>query len=352
MDKIKIGTRFVGEGEPCFIIAEAGVNHNGDLELAKKLIDAAVSAGADAIKFQTYKTDSLVIPDSEKAEYQKKTTGVEDSQYKMLKELEFGMNEFQELSKHAKNKSIIFLSTPFDIPSVDLLEKVGVPAYKISSGDLTAIPLIKYVVKKGKPLILSTGMASMDEVNDAIDAIKEIDCKMLEKTILLHCSSSYPAAIKYVNLKAMNTLHNVFRLSVGYSDHTEGITIPIAAVSLGAHVIEKHFTLDKTLPGPDHKASLEPKELEYMVTNIRNVEAALGDGQKTPNPEELKNKDVARKSIVAKVDIEEGTVITEEMLDIKRPGTGFSAKEMYMILGKVTTQKINKNKIIEEKMFR
>ena len=326
--KANVGNKFIGEGEPCFIIAEAGVNHNGDINLAKKLIGAAKDAKADAVKFQTFKAENVVIKNAEKAEYQK--TVKEESQYGMLKKLELTEEDFEELAEYAKDKGIVFLSSPFDKESVDLLEELDVPAFKIGSGEITNFPLLRYIAKKGKPIILSTGMATLGEVEEALNVIGD---EGVEDVILLHCVSNYPARIKDVNLRAIETLKQAFKLPIGFSDHTLGITASIAAVAFGACVIEKHFTLDRNLPGPDHKASLEPDELKEMVQTIRDVEKALGTGMKRPAKDEEEIKKVARRSIVAKVDIPEGAIITEDMLDVKRPGTGVEPRYMKKIVG-------------------
>ena len=346
--KVKVGDRLIGEGKPCFIIAEAGVNHNGSIELAKKLIDAAKDAGADAVKFQTFKTEDVVIEKAEKAEYQKETTGVEESQYGMLKKLELTEEDFRELADHAKEKEILFLSSPFDKESVDLLYELDVPAFKIGSGEITNFPLLKHIAKKGKTIILSTGMATLGEVEEALNVIRS---EGVEDVILLHCVSNYPARMEDVNLRAMETLKQAFKIPVGFSDHTLGITVPIAAVTLGACVIEKHFTLDRNLIGPDQKASLEPDELKEMVKAIRDVKKSLGDGVKRPTKSEEEIKKVARRSVVAKVDIPKGTTITENMLDVKRPGTGIEPKYMEMIIGKGAKINIKKEDFITWEMI-
>lgn len=348
MKKIRIGNKLIGEGEPCFIIAEAGVNHNGDIKLAKKLIEVAKKAGADAVKFQTFKAESIVVKDAQKAEYQKETTG-EGSQYEMIKSLELSKEEFGELAEYARKKDIMFLSSPFDKESVDLLHELDVPAFKIGSGEITNFPLLRYVAKKGKPIILSTGMATLGEVEEALNVIRS---EGVEDVILLHCVSNYPAKIEEINLRAMRTLKCAFKLPVGFSDHTLGITVPIAAVALGACVIEKHFTLDRNLPGPDHRASLKPNELKEMVKAIREVERALGDGIKRPTADEEEVKKVVRRSIVAKVDIPEGVIIMEDMLDIKRPGIGIEPKYMKTIIDRKARKEIKKDELITiDKIF-
>ena len=332
------------EKRACFIIAEAGVNHNGSIEIAKRLIDAAATAGADAVKFQTFIAEDLVSPDAPKAEYQKQTTDVSESQFEMIKKLELSRENHQDLIAYAKQKNIMFLSTPFDEGSVDLLVELDIPLLKISSGEVINHPFLKYVAKKGLPIILSTGMSTLEEVAEAVSVLKEAGCKDLT---LLHCTSNYPARIEDCNLRAMRTMADKFDLPVGYSDHTQGIYVPLAAAALGVCVIEKHFTLDKNYSGPDHRASLEPDELEEMVKGIRVVENALGSPVKAPVESELEVRDVARKSIVAKVDIPEGSVITEDMLVFKRPGTGIYPKHYMSVIGCTALIDIKKDQIIE-----
>ena len=348
MKKVRVSNKLIGEEEPCFIIAEAGVNHNGSVELAKKLIAVAKEAGADAVKFQTFKAENVVTQKAEKAAYQKGTTDAEESQYEMIKKLELTEYDFKELADYAKERGVIFLSSPFDKGSADLLDKMNVPAYKIASGEITNFPLLRYITKKGKPIILSTGMATLGEVEEALNVIRS---EGVEEVILLHCVSNYPAKIEDVNLRAMETLKQAFKIPVGFSDHTLGITASIAAVALGACVIEKHFTLDRNLLGPDHKASLEPDELKEMVKSIRDVEKALGNGVKIPTKEEEEIKRIARRSIVAKVDIPKGTTITEDMMDAKRPGRGIEPKSIDIIVGKKAKEDIRKDEIVTWKMI-
>lgn len=345
--KIQIGDKIVGEGGHCFIIAEGGVNHNGDITLAKKLIDISWEAGADAVKFQTFKTEKTVTKNAERAEYQKDATE-DKSQYEMLKKLELTDKDFRELSDYAKKKGIIFLSSPFDKESVDLLDELNVPAFKIGSGEITNFPLLRYIAKKGKPIIISTGMSTLAEVEEALNVIKS---EGIKDVILLHCVSNYPARIEDINLRVMKTLKQAFKVPVGFSDHALGITASIAAVALGACVIEKHFSLDKKLLGPDHKASLEPNELKEMIKAIRDVEKALGDGIKKPTKEEEEIKKVTRRSIVAKVDIPKGAIIKEEMLDIKRPGTGIEPKYVDFLLGKKARRHIKRDEILTWKII-
>lgn len=332
----------------CFIIAEAGVNHNGDIEIAKKLIDASKEAGVDAVKFQTFKAENLVTKDAPKANYQVDTTG-SGTQYEMLKKLELSFEEHIILKKYAEEKGLIFISTPFDFESVDLLEKLNIDLYKISSGDLTNIPLLKYIAKLNKPMIVSTGMANLAEVEFAVNAIKE---EGNYKIVLLHCTSNYPTNFEDVNLKAMLTLKDAFKLPVGYSDHTLGIEVPIAAATMGAVVIEKHFTLDKHMEGPDHRASLNPQELKDMVNSIRNIEKAMGDGIKRCNKNEENTRFSARKSIVAKRRIDIGEELSLENLTFKRPEQGLSPIFIDIIIGKKATKEVQKDEVITLDMIK
>jgi N-acetylneuraminate synthase/N,N'-diacetyllegionaminate synthase len=343
MRKVKIEHKSVGYGEPIFIVAEAGVNHNGDVDLGKKLIDAAKDAEADAVKFQAFKAENLVTKYAEKARYQKATTGPNESQYNMIKKLELKDEEFRELYDYAKKKNIIFLSSTVDKESVDLLGNLGVPAFKVASGEITNFPLLRYIAGKKKPVILSTGMSTLDEIEDALEVIRQ---KGVEDIVLLHCVTSYPAKIEDVNLRVIETLRHRFKLPVGFSDHTLGITTPIASAALGAVLIEKHFTLNTSLPGPDHKASLEPDELKEMVRAIRDVEKALGDGIRELTEDEERIKKVARRSIVAKVRIPKGTIITEDMLDLKRPGVGIEPKYLNDIIGKRAKKDIKPDELV------
>jgi len=340
---IQVAEKFIGEMHPCFIIAEAGVNHNGNADLAMQLIDAAANAGADAVKFQTFHADSVVSCTAEKAEYQRSTTPSNESQYDMIKRLELSDDAFWDLSEYADRKGIIFLSTPFDEESVDLLDRIGVPAYKVPSGEINDFHLLKKIAKKKKPIIQSTGMATLGEVDDAFSFLR---LHGAEEIALLHCTTNYPAAVSTANLRAMDTLRCAFQVPVGYSDHTEGITIPIAAVSMGAQIIEKHFTLDRRLPGPDHQASLEPQELHAMVKAIRDVECAFGNGIKRPNKEEEMIKTAAKRSIVAKVDIHPGERLTRSMLSIKRPGTGIEPRYFELLMHVRAKTEIPKDQVI------
>jgi N-acetylneuraminate synthase len=340
--KISIGKKCIGQGERCFIIAEAGVNHNGDAKLAKRLIDMAKNAGADAVKFQTFKAEEIVTARTPMAGYQQKNLGENESHREMLKKLELKYEDFIELKKYCDNKDIIFLSTPHTENAIDFLEPL-VPLYKIGSGDLTNLPFLEKVAQKGKPIILSTGMSTLMEVKEAVNTIIN---KKNKKIILLHCTTNYPCPLGEVNLMAMKTLENELGLPVGYSDHTEGILISVAAVALGACVIEKHFTLDKGLRGPDHKASLEPQEFKEMIQAIRAAEKALGDGVKKPSRNEDKIKGLIRKSITAKVNIPIGAVIYEDMLAIKRPGKGIPPKYLFKIIGAKAKKNIAQDKIV------
>jgi N-acetylneuraminate synthase/N,N'-diacetyllegionaminate synthase len=341
--KIRIDGRLLGVGEPTFIVAEIGVNHNGSVHMARKLIDAAKDAGADSVKFQSFKTERIVTKYAEKAVYQKETTDPKKSQYSMLKRLELGNAEMEELHRYAKKRNIIFLSSAFDEESVDLLDSLDVPAFKVASGEITNLPLLRYMAEKKRPMILSTGLSTLDEIKEALEVITK---EGVEEIILLHCVTSYPAKEEEANLKVMDLLRRQFGFPVGFSDHTLGITVSIAAAALGAVFIEKHFTLDRTLPGPDHRASLEPTEFKEMVKGIREVEKALGDGMKrlTANEEEIKK--AARRSIVAKTRIRKGTIIRENMVDFKRPGTGLEPKNLCKIIGRRTKKDIEPDELI------
>ncbi len=320
------------------IIAEAGVNHNGSIDMAKKLIDVAADAGADFVKFQTFKAKTLVTKFAEKAEYQNKNIGTSETHYSMLKKYELSEEDHNELIKHSFKNKIKFLSTGFDIDSINLLIKLKTPILKIPSGEITNLPLLRHVAKQKKEVILSTGMSSMVEIKNSVEALMDNGLRKNSLTVL-HCNTEYPTPMDDVNLRAMLTIKNELNVKVGYSDHTLGIEVPIAAVAMGALVIEKHFTLDRNLPGPDHPASLLPEELSSMVIAIRNIEKSLGDGVKKPSPSEVKNIKVARKSIVAKTSISEGDVFSEKNITVKRPGDGISPMKWDQIIGKVSTKK-------------
>jgi N,N'-diacetyllegionaminate synthase len=327
-----------------FIIAEAGVNHNGRMENAVRLVDIAVEAGAQAVKFQTFRSEKLVSRFAMKADYQKKTTRAEETQLEMLKKLEFSAEQFKVLRDYCKGKGILFLSTPFEDESLSLLEKLKMPIYKIPSGEITNLPFLIKVAKLNKPVILSTGMSTIEEVGHAVDVLKYNGA---DEITLLHCNTEYPTPFQDVNLRAMLTLKQRFGLKVGYSDHTLGIEAPIAAVALGAEVIEKHFTLDKNMPGPDHRASLSPAELSEMVAAISNIEKALGSSTKEPTKSEKKNIAIVRKSIVAKTAIKMGEVLTEDNLDVKRPGNGISPEKWFDVLGKTAVRNFEEDELIE-----
>ncbi len=326
-----------------YIIAEAGVNHNGDMELAKKLVDKAKWAGADAVKFQLFKSENMTSSSAVKANYQRKTTGEMESQLQMLKKLEIGYDEHRILMEYCVELGIDFLTSPFDIESIKELCDLGIELIKIPSGEITNLPYLKKVAETKKKVILSTGMSDMDEVKRTIEVL-ESGC---EEIIVLHCNTEYPTPMEDVNLLAMLTLKNELNKEVGYSDHTLGIEVPIAAVALGARVIEKHFTLDKNMTGPDHKASLEPGELKKMIQSIRNIELAMGSGTKIPSKSELKNKSIARKSIVVAVDVKEGELFTENNITCKRPGNGISPMEWDKIIGTKAKRDFKSDELIE-----
>lgn len=328
-----------------FIIAEAGVNHNGSLEIAKKLIDAAVIAGADAVKFQTFKTENLVSVDAQKAQYQKETTNQDESQFQMLKRLELDVTSHNELIVYCKEEKIIFLSTPFDLESIDLLEELGLEIFKIPSGEITNLPYLRKIGKLNKQIILSTGMSTLYEVEEALNILIKVGTKK-EKITVLHANTQYPTPMCDVNLKAMLTIKNALNVEVGYSDHTLGIEVDIAAVALGATVIEKHFTLDKGMEGPDHKASLEPNELAEMVKSIRNIEQALGSDEKKSSHSESENIQIVRKSIVASSDIKKGEIFSENNLAAKRPGTGISPMKWDEVIGQKAQRDYKKDEPI------
>lgn len=355
-----------------YIIAEAGVNHNGSLDMALELIDVAVEAGVDAVKFQSFKTEKVISRFAPKAEYQTKTTGPDESQYEMVKKLELDETSHRILIDHCAKRGIEFLSTPFDMESVELLtSKFNLPKIKVPSGEITNAPLLLKIAQTKKPLIVSTGMSNLAEIETALgviafgylysdeerpsirgfqDAYASVEGQKLlkENVILLHCTTEYPAPFEDVNLRALDTLSYSFGLPVGFSDHTVGISIPIAAVARGAVIIEKHFTLNRELPGPDHKASLEPDELKNMVTSIRQVEQSIGSPLKAAAPSEIKNMSIARKSIVAATEIKEGDVFSNSNLDIKRPGTGISPIYLWEIVGKRSGKNYQKDEVITE----
>jgi N,N'-diacetyllegionaminate synthase len=338
---ISIGDKKVGDGQPVFIIAEAGVNHCGQIEIAKKMVDAAKDSCADAIKFQTFITEDHISRYAPLAEYQK-STGVK-SQVELVKKLELSWDEFRELSDYAHEKRIIFLSTPFENKSVDFLESLDILAYKIGSGDITNLPLLNYVSKKDKPMIISTGMSTLSDIRNAIKVIKK---QGNNKIALTHCTSNYPTAIKNCNLNAIDTLKTKFKVPVGYSDHTKGILVPALAVARGACIIEKHFTLEKNMQGPDHQMSLNPIELKKMVKLVRFTEKALGSSEKKPSDAEFEVMAVARKSIVAKTNLPAGSVLNKSVLTIKRPGIGIQPKDLKKLFGKRLTKAISADELL------
>ncbi len=327
------------------IIAEAGVNHNGDIQIAKELIKVAANAGADVVKFQTFKAESLLTEKAEKAQYQKNLTQKEESQFDMIKKLELNKNSHMGLIKFCEKESIQFLSTPFDLESIKLLDSLGVPLYKIPSGEINNLPYLRFIGQRGKPIIISTGMSSMKEIKIAINILTEGVLSKSDITVL-HCNTEYPTPMKDVNLNAMASIKNELGVKVGYSDHTLGIEVATAAVALGATVIEKHFTLDKTMPGPDHSASLEPDELKSMVLAIRNIEYAMGTGIKKPSQSEKKNISIVRKSIVAKKPIRKGELFSEDNLTTKRPGIGISPMLWDDLIGHSAEKSYQKDDLI------
>lgn len=328
------------------IIAEAGVNHNGSLETAMQLVEKAAEAGADYVKFQTFRTENLVTASAHKADYQIQNTGNSDSQFAMLKKLELSEADHLALQKHCKAHHIKFISTPFDLESIDFLADLGMDFFKIPSGEITNYPYLKRIARKGLPVVLSSGMATMEDIANTLSVLERFGLER-KQISLLHCTTEYPTPMNEVNLKAMETLRKTFNLPVGYSDHTQGIEVAIAATALGAAIIEKHFTLDRNMEGPDHIASLEPQELKAMVQAIRHIEKALGDGDKKPMPSETKNKAIARKSIVAKRPISENEILTEENLTVKRPGDGISPMRWEEVVGTKARRAFNTDEKIE-----
>lgn len=347
---IRIGDKLIGNNQPVFIIAEAGVNHNGRLDLALKLIDAAAEAGADAVKFQTFRAEQVATASVKMADYQKRNIGRAGSQLAMLKKLELKEKYYPALIKRAKERKIIFLSTPHGgFESADFLQKLKIPAFKFGSGELTNLPLLGYAAKFGRPIIIGTGMATMEEIKSAVKAIKSAGNN---KIIALHCTTNYPCPLNEVNLRAMQSIKKELGVLTGYSDHTLGSQVSVMAATLGACVLEKHLTLSKKMAGPDHKASVEPEELKEMVAQVRNSEIILGSPQKKPVKSEIKIKPIARKSIVAGVDIKRGQKITKEMIAIKKPGTGISPGYLGRIIGRSAGADIRKDTIIKWEMIK
>jgi N-acetylneuraminate synthase len=342
-DTLDIAGRLVGPGRPCYVIAEAGVNHNGSVELALELVAAAAAAGADAVKFQSFVAEEVVTPAAPKAAYQRQTTDAGQSQLDMIKALELAPAAHRAVLERCHALGVTFLSTPFDLPSLELLLALGVPALKVPSGEVTNLPFLARVGAAGLPVILSTGMADLEEVDGAVRVLKGAGCPGLA---LLQCVSSYPADSADVNLRAMATLAQAFGLPVGYFDHTLGIEVPLAAVALGACVLEKHFTLDRALPGPDHQASATPEELKALVAGVRKIEAALGHGRKEPAASEADTRDVARRSLVAARDIPAGATLSEAMIAIRRPGTGIGPALLGGVLGRVARREIKAGSLL------
>ena len=328
-----------------FIIAEAGVNHNGSIKLAYKLIDVASASGADAVKFQTFKADNLLSKNAQKANYQKETTDVSESQFDMIKKFELDEKAHKELIAYCQEKGIMFLSTPFDHDSIDMLNNLGLEIFKIPSGEITNLPYLRHIGSLNKQVVLSTGMSNLEEVRAALNILINAGSSK-ENITVLHANTMYPTPMEDVNLNAMLTIHKEFDVDVGYSDHTLGIEVDIAAVAMGATCIEKHFTLDKTMDGPDHKASLEPEELKAMVSAIRNIEKALGGGEKKPSPSESVNIKAVRKSIVANENIKKGDLLTNENIAAKRPGDGISPMQWDEVIGMAASKDYNENELI------
>ncbi|GMV41774.1 MAG: sialic acid synthase [Myxococcales bacterium] len=334
----------VGVGHPCFVIAEAGVNHDGDLQRAHALVDVAADAGADAVKFQTFRTDRLVTASAPKAAYQREATGAHESQAVMLRRLELSPEAHVELQRHCEDRGILFLSTPFDEESLELLVGLGVPAIKVGSGEVTNHPFLRRVARTGLPVLLSTGMSTLGEAEAAVQVIRGAGTTDLA---LFHCVSSYPAPPEETNLRAMETLAVAFGVPVGLSDHTQGTAVSLAAVALGASLLEKHFTLDRTLPGPDHRASLEPAELVALVQGARTIEVALGHGRKEPVPAELDTRLVARRSLVLAADASAGAEVTEAMLTALRPATGISPADERLVLGRRLRRAVRAGELLQ-----
>ncbi len=346
---LKIGNKKIGQGQLVFVIAEAGVNHNGRLDMALKLIDAAAAAGADAVKFQTFKAEQVVTSSGEMAAYQRRNTGSAGKQLSLLRQLELKDDFYKPIMEHCKKRNIIFLSTPHGgFGSVDFLQKLGVPAFKFGSGDLTNLPLLAYAAKFKKPMIISTGMATIAEIKEAVKAVQKAGNNQI---IILHCITNYPCPVKEVNLRAMLAIHKNLQLPVGYSDHTEGLQASVMAATLGACMLEKHFTLDKNLSGPDHKASATPQELKYLVAAVRSAETMMGSNQKKPTKSELQFLPLIRKSIVAARNIKKGEKFSVANLSIKRPGHGLEPRHYFKLMGKKATEDIIADTLLQRKHY-
>lgn len=340
---MRIGARAIGPGQPCYIIAEAGVNHNGRMDLAVELIDVAAATGVDAIKFQTFSADKIISPGTRKADYQSRNTGGQEDQLEMVRRLELGHDDFTELARHCQAKGIEFLSTPFDDTSIDFLAGLGVAAFKIPSGEAVSVPYLRSVAACGVPVLLSTGMCTMDEVRLGVETLQGAGAMDIA---ILHCVSCYPAPPEESNLKAMAAMGDVFGVPIGYSDHTLGIEVSLAAVALGATVLEKHFTLDRTMEGPDHAASLEPDELKALVAGVRVVEASLGDGVKAPQPSEADTMKVARRSLFLSRPVTKGQVIGPADLMALRPASGISPADFDSVIGKTAVTDLEVGRIL------
>lgn len=345
MNEVILGSRAVGPGHPCFVIAEAGVNHNGDVAIARQLIDAAADAGADAVKFQSFITEDLIVPNAQKADYQVSNTGPSGSQFEMLKALELDEAQHAELKAHCESAGILYLCTPYENESADRLERIGSAAFKIASADATNLPFLHYLGGKGLPVILSTGMCDLEEVRVAMEVLHpHLDGRI----VLLHCTSEYPAPLDETNLAAMDTLRETFDVPVGFSDHTEGIGAAPWAVARGCAVLEKHLTLDRSMSGPDHRASLEPKELAALIREVRSVESAIGDGIKRPTPSEMRNRPLMQRSLVTRRDIAAGEVIQAGDLCCKRPGTGLAPGRFHEVTGRKVLRDLQRDHVLEE----
>jgi N-acetylneuraminate synthase len=343
VESIQAGKRTIGTNSPCFIIAEAGVNHNGDVGMAKRLVDVAAEAGADAVKFQSFRAEGVASADAPKAEYQHATTDVSESQLEMLKRLELSPDAHRELMGYCRSRGILFMSTPFDEGSADLLAELGVAIVKVPSGEVSNLPFLSHIASKGRPVILSTGMSYLGEVDRAVRTIQEAGN---DEIILLHCVSNYPADPTYINLRAMRTMASAFQLPVGYSDHTEGIEIPLAAVAMGACVIEKHITLDRNLPGPDQSSSMEPAAFRALVAGIRAVEKALGDGRKQPAPSEAETRRVIRRSLALRRDLEEGHIFQRGDLTALRPASGITPDCVELVIGRRLSRSLSAGSLL------
>jgi N,N'-diacetyllegionaminate synthase len=338
---ILVDQKVIGSGSRVFVIAEIGINHDGSVNQAEKLIDAAVEAGADAVKFQSFRADRLLIPSRDRYAHQVEGS---ESAYQLLRRCELSWADQEKLKKHSDRRGVIFMSTPFDEESADFLDSLGVPIFKIASSDITHVPLLRHVASKGKPILLSTGMSFLGEVADAIWSLKSAGAKEI---LLMHCVSAYPALPQDMNLRAIQTLQSYFELSVGLSDHSQGILLPLIAVALGAVIIEKHFTLDKTASGPDHKVSMDPDDLKTLVASLRDVEACLGDGRKRPSDVEEESRLFSRRSIVAAVDIRANETIAPWMLSFKRPGTGLEPRHWEKVIGMTARRNVEKDTILQ-----